>query len=480
MKKHFFNLFVATFLFVSNVFAQNTLHYMPIHQIIGQNPAFQSEYRLFIGIPVLNSINLGLSTDIAWNDVFTRGTGAYKDSLLFDLENVENRLATNNYVKFNFDVSLLAFGFWIRENYFSFDISNRTFYRLRYPRDPFTFVMKGNAAFVGEGNAADLGNWLINTTNYTEIAFGLSRKIADGLIIGGRLKYLRGTACLETENSSMKIYTYDDNGQYALKVVSEGKYRASFPVKIFRQHVDETISDIDSIKIEEDEIENNYTSNFLGNNNHGFAVDLGATYEYGIKWQFSASITDFGFINWQSNPLTLEQKGTFNFDGVAIDSLFNEFKGKKRTGYAKMYQDSLEKAITIADDSTNFTSWLPSSIYVGAMYKFTPSTNIALLSRTDYYDKGFHPTFTFSFNTKLNTRLSASFTYSYLNNNFEYFGTVGMGFTLRLGCFQWYIASDNALAPLFPKAVTGYNLHFGMNLVFPHKTDYTLEPKFDF
>ena len=79
-------------------------------------------------------------------------------------------------------------------------------------------------------------------------------------------------------------------------------------------------------------------------------------------------------------------------------------------------------------------------MYLGATYQLTEKYNVGALFRGEYYLRRVHAALTLSGNTRFTKWFSSSISYTVQNNSFTY---LGLGFALKFGWYQWYMASDN-------------------------------------
>ncbi len=434
-----------------------TLFNMPdIQQSTLINPAIQHNCGLFIGLPAISSLSFNIAnTGFEYKDVFKKlNSGSYA----IDIKNLEKKLRKWNYLKSNLNINIFAIGYKFNDYYFSFDISNKTDLKLGYP-DDYIKISHGNGNFLGE-NYLQLAPFF-SAVNYNEFALGISKTIDFKLTIGGKLKYINGTANAQITNSYFKLYTDED--MYDLKAVADIETNISFPVSISY----DTLNFPSDAKINDFDIR----KDFLFNGNRGGAIDIGAIYKFNELITISASLLDIGFIKWKKNTHTYQGKGEFAYDGVDISKYVG--KGIFKKGYnldslldiiKNEYADSLQKSYNLSNNSSSYYSFLHPKLYAGATYNYSEQLNFGLLSRTAFFNKRLYPSVTLSANSNFwKNRFQASLSYSVMNNSFKNLG-VGLGF--KLGPVQIYAISDNFLAAFNPKTNRSFSLHFGINFMF--------------
>lgn len=96
------------------------------------------------------------------------------------------------------------------------------------------------------------------------------------------------------------------------------------------------------------------TLSLFANNGNGLAVDLNV--DFSIKDNaIHLSITDLGFIVWNTSSITLGTDSSFNFQGVEVEDIF-------------IFNDSVLEANNIIDDvsktnNSSFKSYIPATIH---------------------------------------------------------------------------------------------------------------------
>jgi len=104
------------------------------------------------------------------------------------------------------------------------------------------------------------------------------------------------------------------------------------------------------------------TSNFsvFANNGNGIAVEFST--EFTIKdYDVHLSITDLGFIIWNTSSITLATDSSFNYQGVEVEDIFN-------------FNDSVLEANNIKDDvlktnNASFKSYIPATVHLSVSGK---------------------------------------------------------------------------------------------------------------
>ena len=427
----------------------NTLYFMDgIHQSHYTNPAFQSKCSVFIGLPGVSAINLNIAnTGFKFSDIIHQGTGIYKDSLVLDLDNFKNKLGKNNYILTDVHIPIFGIGFWLKESFFTFDISNKTKVRFSYPGSLIK-LMDGNGSYIGDDNALEINDVGPDVISYNEYAFGLSKKITHRLTIGGKFKILGGIANLETRSTDIQITT--EESTYAMELETDIQINASLPINY-------TYDEDGNIEGVEEYDASNVVKDVLSLKNFGVGFDFGANYQFNDRIKFYTSITDLGFISWKRNTVNINQNGSFEFSGMNLDSAFAD------SDYDEMGElgDSIANFFKFEETKTNYSTFLPTSVYLGSTFELTKSINLGFLSKTYFYDRRIHQNITLSTNLSPVRWFSTSLSYSMMNRSANNFG---LGFAIKVRAVQFYLVTDNINAALKPKNAKSFNLMFGFNL----------------
>lgn len=433
-KKYFLSLlFIVLAL---EIFCQKDFllyHTEDVFQRHSLNPAFtSSEGKMHIGIPVLSNINFGAS-----NGAFTIADLIRKrsdDSLIFDYENALSQLRAFNLVDIDFQTDWLTFGIHHKQNFFSFSVSEHIKSRFTIPNDLPQFLWEGNGqSFLG--NRASFDGLAIDFIAYREFAAGYTRKIDDALTIGGRFKFLQGHANMHTNRLNLGVHTNEKT--YDLTVDGSGRIMTSgvFPFL-------------------DNEVQLN---ELLFNNNNGFAFDLGVNYEY-KKWNFSASLLDFGVIRWKNyNQVYDLYPFEVNYQGVPLESFFENAEES-----FQQLVDSLENVFTPVESDRAYTTPLYARIFLGANYALNEKVNLSFLYNLESVNRNhIRHGLSVSAHYKVLKWMSTSMAYTVYNRSFS---NIGLGLTMHGGPVQFYLMTDNSLGLFIPDKVRNWHLRFGFNL----------------
>lgn len=426
------------------------------------NPAYQPEYKVFIGLPALSGISVNyLNSSFTAEDLLTK----FQDSVYMDIDKFYKSLRKRNYISFNNENSILSIGVKAKSWYGTLDITQKNDFLFRYNKDIFTFLKYGNT----DHPNMDFGKLGLNASSYVEIALGLSKQVNNKLTVGGRFKYLMGIANVNMTDSDLSVSTDKETGDMTLH--SRQNIRISAPVMITDEYglpfaLNQPI-DWDDIEMDTDDLT---VSSFLHGKNPGFAIDLGGEYKLNDKIDLSASLTDLGFIRWGNKEYNYNfyQNTTFKWEGADISGSILD---KEDEGYYSVdsaftrLTDSLKDDFRLSNKGGSYTTMLSPKLYLGATYRLNKMFTVGALFRASLVNKMFLPSLTASANARFLRNVSASVSYSITRGSYV---NLGAGLTAKLGPFQLYVETDNLLACNYTNTQSA-SARFGINLLFGHK-----------
>lgn len=439
-----------------------TLYYMNrVPQSTMMNPAMQPTCNIFVGLPVVSSVQLGVGNNrLSLTDVIMKHPT--NDSLItflhpdaeFNTTDFLAKLDDNNFFYEDLRTDLLSFGFRTGTWYFSFNLSERFSVAINYPKNLLKFALEGNSSFINQN--ANFNYLGVNSTFYREYGLGISKKIGTNLSVGGRVKVLFGHANVSSTFDDNRLSMYSSRDSIYLN--ADAIVNTSSPME---PTYDEN-GDFDGFQAPT-YIENSETDSLIdlamAHNNMGFGIDLGVYYQPFDKLSLSLSIIDLGYIKWDADDVTtLALKGSYSFKGVDVSNEIGE--SETDTDPFEEVLDSLENSFTVKNTSDSYKTTLGTKVYIGASYMVSKKFDLSFLSRSYFYNNELNQAFTFSANARPINGLSASLSYSIMNGSYN---NIGFGLVLGGAPFQLYVISDNASAALWGHKTTSFNLRFGLN-----------------
>ncbi len=415
-----------------------SLHFMPNNIAASRtNPALLPKSNLVIGLPNVG-FNLYHSSG-NFNDIFRDNPNGGLDvdfGRWIEQLNPENELATN------LEVSTLQV--FLRKGKIGLQLNHEIRFHssFLYPDTYPKLIGEGNAQYIGE--KVNIGP-AIQQDAYHSIALGLSYQLNDKINFSVRPKILFGIGNTSTVRKEAFIETSDEF--YQTTITTDYQLNSTGILKY----------DVDGFDFDFESLSNGFSSNT------GFALDLGVHLKPIEKLSINLSWIDgLAKINWKNNARIYESKGTKLFEGVKID--FSEI----------LQGDSLN--LTNATDTLNFdnlfeftardgeyTSELPSRIYISAAYQLTQKFSLHGLFYNENFRGENRQAYSLGLQTQLHKILNIGVNYAY---RFESATNIGLNTTIKLGPVQIFAATDNIIHVFQPFAADNANGRVGLNLVF--------------
>lgn len=445
-------LLLISIVFLGNLYAQRniTLANLKTPYSYRFNPSIIPESKVFVSIPLLGTYNFQFTNRIAAiNEVFI--PNSLGDSLILNSsESFFNRMGSKTYVGAELTNQIFAFGFKVKKNYFTLDISNRLSSEIGLGSDLLKFLVQGNGGSL-VGSRASFDGLGASLLSYVEYGLGYTREVNEKLSVGGRLKFLSGIANLKGTNTKIGITT--DASDYSLTIDGQADIKSS-NTAIFADSA--YLSNMDPMRI----VKMAYDfSNF------GMGIDLGATYKYNDNIVLKASVIDLGFINWKQGVANYQVKPfSYNFSGLNLNDMINDKNN------SKSIEDSLSSIFNTGKSSNSYTTGLPTRIYLGGDYIW----NKYLSSGATWYNEIFNS----SYRTGLiiSSTLSVSHWFGMTLNYGMYAGSysnVGIGLRLR----GFYILTDNLVSLINYQATRVASIALGFNITVGKSQEEKSAPK---
>ncbi len=425
-----------------NLFAQRnvTLADLKTPYTYRVNPAVMPESKFFISfLPLLGTQNFQLTNRIAAiNQVFV--PNATGDSLVLNnSESFYDRMGKKTYLGLEMTNQIFAFGFKVKKNYFTLDISNRLTTEIGLGSDLLKFLAQGNGSEMLLGKRASFDGLGASLLSYIEYGLGYTRTVNDNLSVGGRLKLLSGIANLKGTDTKIGITT--DASDYSLTIDGQANIKSS-NTAIFSDSA--YMNSLDPMRFAK------MAYNF---SNFGMAVDLGATYKLVDKIVLKASVIDLGFIKWSQGIANYQvQPFSYKFSGINLNDVIND-----KDNSSSSLVDSLSSIIKTGKSSESYYTGLPTRIYLGGDYVW----NKYLTSGINWYNEIYNS----SYRTGLilSSTLSVSHWFGMTLNYGMYAGSysnVGIGLRLR----GFYILTDNLVSLINYQATRVGSIAIGFNI----------------
>jgi len=452
--------------------AQNSqvLYFMNLPQSHLINPALRPSNSVYIGLPLISSINLNMNNNfVNFSDLFQKDQS--KNLIIsilhpdYDPDKFLAKIRDKNSIEQEFTIQTLGVGFSVgKDSYIFLDINERIDGNIVLPGDLFRLALKGNSDFVGR--KIDLSSLRGEMSYYREVGLGFSRNVTDKLRVGIKGKLLFGLANASIDNKSLGISVNED---YSHTLDANLTVNMSGPI-----HVNmDSKNNITSIAIDENKFKtaSGVRDFFTDSKNIGFGMDIGASYDLNDRIVLSASVTNLGFINWKKDVTNLKADNKFKFSGLNLLDVINGTKTIDELAADML--DSLKNAFVVSNTKTAYTTFLPFGVSVGGSFSVTKKLTLGLLSYSRVIGQQIRESLTFSANLTIGNEFSASLSYTAENHRYD---NLGAGIAFRTGVTQFYLLSDrvpvtwtrikdNNSNVIIPSNWNTVNIRFGMNIV---------------
>lgn len=483
MKKYILAIVLAVAL---GVHAQevSTLYFLenaPMRHLI--NPAFQPVSNGYLNFTPLGYMSVG-----AGNNAFTFSDFVYAapngNAVTFLHPEYGNR---DNFLKmlpknicFQQDATINWFGVGSRikeKGYFTLQIMEKIDSKESVPSGMFSVLLDGAQASPTSTSNIDLGLLGLTTQVYTEFGVGYSHKINDVWAIGGKLKFLLGTAYIGANFPQMGI----TGSAQSLQIKGQGDIMLAGPINFAAlpsQISYETFGMIDlAALLWSDQDMTDALLKFIKPAGYGGAIDLGFTATPLKQLQISVGLNDLGFIYWNNADqfkatidTTFNGVGPFNYGDFMVDGqLVTDEIGTKAMEQLEGYAD----AVKFSDPTHQFCRMITTKLNVGVDGRFFDNRlSVGVLSKTMIYNGHLNEEVTFGVAGKPANWFNIALSYSLLNNGkysnigagLSFMPYDGINFTLAADYIPTYYASLYG-RNFIPSRSKGLNIAMGFSIV---------------
>ena len=429
------------------------------------NPGSKVSQKYHFGIPFLSQIHVnGGSSGVSVFDIFGdtgEDINAKITRTIFDLNNRDFFTATQQ-------LEIISFGWKTQsEIYFSGGIYQELDFIAYFPRDLAILGWEGNRDYIDY--EFDLGE--VNTTADLLMVyhFGANKAITNKLTVGVRAKIY---------NNIMSLSSTGNSGSFVTRL---GDGSANFyEHTVQNANVEVQTSGIASLSgLEGSSATNEIVGRAFFGGNLGLGVDLGATYDFTDRLQFSASILDLGAVFHTKDVENYRASGTYTLDGIEL--IFPPLSaGDAALPYYDELEDEIEREIPIDTLTNSYTRMRPLKLNAGARYSFgrvlgnsgecdcrnmggglDRAQAVGAQLYSIFRPKGPQLAGTVYYYRRLFDFLSAKATYTADPYSFS---NVGLGVVLDVGKFNFYVAADNMLRYGNLAKAKSVSLQLGFNI----------------
>ncbi len=402
-----------------------------VPQSMSLNPGRVPLSNIYVGIPVIGSINASYSNNsrLRFGDLsLDNEEQDFYDNNFADILELVDR---NNQLITDINATWLEFGFRVDKNFFSFLLRDYAQFQVDYPEDLFTLLndVTQEGIDIEDGKMYLLNTLGANGMHFRAYGLGFTRILTPNLSAGIRLNFLSGIANATTFNRGLEVTHKSDNEYFNLM-----------------GRLDVFASGLQTL-------ENDPDRYFRGRGNHGFSIDFGFNYSINEQIEIFASALNMGRINWK-NDLT---HASFVAEDIELSSEnVDEFE-------AEIDDFINDIQMTSTEQIGSYHTKLPVMAYFGGNYYFGEDISAGLILNPRFFNGDVDWAYAVSLQKRFNKFLQASL--MYVSHDQSSSG-LGAGLAVNAGPLQVYFASDNVI-PLFDLD-NAKNIQFnaGLNLSF--------------
>jgi hypothetical protein len=398
------------------------------------NPAMPQQAKWYIGLPAISGISTHYhNSGFSAADLFEAGTNI-NDNLAQITANLDSRSQLN----INNRIELLGIGFKVGDGFVNIGANQSVNFTMDIPYQLFDILFSGG----GSVTNLDLNEFDLEVLARTDFYLGYQHRfLKDRLTLGVKAKYIFGQQHAYTDRMNLKL---ENDGPYRINAVTDILVRSSGP---------SAFENFDSGQIMELALPNNT----------GFAFDFGAHYKINDHFDVSASLLDMGSITYNDNNRDYISQGEFEFDGIDFDLSQDDFGQALNDA-----RDSLEAALNFREEAGNvYSRDLMRRAFVSVNYHINDKHSFGALFHTRIWNGEYFNDYGVNYIGRLSRTFQFTTGYSLINGTQH---NIGAGFDVKLGAFQLYLMTDNALAADYSSVQTT-NFRFGINLTFYGKRE---------
>ncbi|MEY3983516.1 MAG: hypothetical protein RL160_1073 [Bacteroidota bacterium] len=413
------------------------------------NPATRNKAGSVLGIPAISATEF-----IYYNSSFTLrdllGTvDRQPDSAILNLNKVVDLLQNRNLITAKLNQQWLYASIRKGPNQFTFHVGERALSRLKYPKDLFDLIINGNGADK-LGSTINLKS-SFSVLHYREYGIGYRREVNDELSLGARIKFLKGFSIIDASRLQLNLNTNSD--LYSWTATSNINIRAASTAF----SATESNTQIEAADL------------FRNSTNPGMALDIGIVWQEHPRVTLSASLLDFGFINWKTNAVRLKStkpNAPFSFEGLPISSTEDDFND-----YLLKIRDSINLGLGLDTINASFNKALAAQFLGGVQYQIHERFAINGLFYCDIMNQSVNPAVHAGIRWQpvywlYLTAHNTSFHKTWINP--------GFGTTVQVGKLQWYASTEQILGLMMPDQYRNFTFRCGVNVLI-HKDELSLK-----
>jgi hypothetical protein len=395
------------------------------------NPANPHPYRFVVGFPVASGLSVNYT-----NTLFKLGDVMNNNEANENIKRIIDNLQDKERLNLYQNADILFAGFGVNRGYISFGIQQELTLNVQVPSELLRYLYYGNNEGGAERSTLSISDFNAEVILQNNYHIGYQHWLLDStLILGGRFKFISGTAHARFNRFNASIYS--DIFEWSIQTdilaeVSGGGYFDDYT-----------------------QLVTNPLAFFQGGNN-GWGLDFGVTYLL-PKMKISASVLNIGQINWNQDIRIYQSKGTFTWNGVEIN------EEDQDVDFDDVF-DSLSNTFEFKEiDPYSYRTQLPMQVLASYEFQLHPKHAFAATYQGSVWSGNMYHNAGINYIGRYAKRFSLILGYSRLNGNLNNFG---LGFTAALGPVQLFLLTDNAWGVFRITELSATSVRFGLNLVF--------------
>ena len=284
--------------FSSSYFMEGSLYR---HEL---NPGFVGTQG-YVSLFALGNLHVGVNGNLGAGDVLFNRNGKTVTFLHPDVtpQDALANIKENNKFLENLSMPIISVGFKGFGGFNTFGINVREFTGIHFGNDLFEMLKEL------DNRSYKVGEFGVNVNSFVEVALGHSRKIGDNLSVGAKLKFLVGAGRVNFEMDDVSL-DLESTSKWTATAHAQGEVNVTgldIKTKTETRSDGTTYESFDKVDIKNP-----------GPGGYGFAVDLGAEYDFkdivdGLR--VSMSLLDLGTINWKESHVIANEGKPFVFNG---------------------------------------------------------------------------------------------------------------------------------------------------------------------
>lgn len=463
----------------------STLYFLenaPMRHLV--NPAFQPISKGYVNFSPLgySSVWAG-NSDFTFSDfIYTAPNGRTITVLHPEYGNKQNFLKSlppTFELQEDATLNWFGFGFRIKEKgYFTFQSMLKVDSKQYMSSNIIPYFLDGSQISPTSTAQFNIGASGLATQIYDELAFGYSHKINDIWTVGGKLKFLIGTAYIGANIENMDLTgnakSLRFNGQGDIMVAGPLNF-AALPSQITY----ETFGAIDyeSLLWLNEEDGKSAITKFVKPSGFGAALDLGFTATPVKYLQISVGLNDLGFIHWNnatqytaSVDTTFTGVGPLNYGDYVYDG---QFQSDSLFADVTHQLEGLANATKFSHPANKFNRMITTKLNIGIDGRFFDNRlTLGVLSKTMLYNGHLNEELTFGIAGKPANWFNIALSYSLFNNGkssnigagLSFMPYDGINFTIAADYIPLHYATIGGLNVL-PTRSQGLNIAMGFSIV---------------